>query len=156
MSCSELCVCDLLTGAGGGVVFPRTCLCYIRRHLEQHRFPQRSHSRVVFFEWMCVCVCVCVRVCVCECAVTFHFALEAVPVLLCESFLVGPLVLLGALTVVVHPFNRILLQMKMKDLHARLLNLLLQHKNYKNYSAKFVFFPPFAWCHISIYTLNLQ
>lgn len=46
----------------------------------------------------------------CACVVTFDLTLKAVTILLKGGFLVGFLaVLLGALTVVVHPFNGVLL-----------------------------------------------
>lgn len=55
-----------------------------------------------------------------ECAraslVTFHFALEDVAILLRGVFLAGPLVvLLGALRVVIHPFNGILLHRERRE-----------------------------------------
>lgn len=79
-------------------MFLRTSLRYIHRHLEWNFFSPVSNSRVVSRE--CVCVCV----------VTFYFALKAVSVLLGGWFLVRFLVvLLSALTVVVHPLNSILL-----------------------------------------------
>ena len=52
----------------------------------------------------------CVSVCVCVCLVTFYFTLKAVSILLKGWLLVRLLVVfLGALTVVVHPLNGILL-----------------------------------------------
>lgn len=57
--------------------------------------------------------------CVYVCVVTFYFTLKAVSVLLKGWFLVSFLVvLLGALTVVVHPLNSILLQrITIKGIH---------------------------------------